>query len=206
MRTDTSPFFLGVLAGVSLMMLAACATTNTRTTPSAADILARRYVLDYAHVPGAPSDLVAELQAAWAALRAGDSLAARQALESASPASRDTAGANTAEGLLSLSRGAAAEARTRFQQALAQSPDYPTALYGLGVLAEAQGNRVAGRDWYRRAVAADPSLSAAAVRLQVLELEHAQELIAQGERAEATVDFADGRKHLVLAYAPLVKA
>ena len=37
-----------------------------------------------------------------------------------------------------------------------------------------------------QAVAADPSLSAAAVRLQVLELEQAQELVAQGEQAEAT--------------------
>ncbi len=33
-----------------------------------------------------------------------------------------------------------------------------------------------------------------------------RELSGEGERAEATVDFADGRKHLVLAYAPLVKA
>ena len=32
-------------------------------------------------------------------------------------------------------------------------------------------------------------------------------LEGEGERAEATVDFLDaGRKHLVLAYAPLVKA
>ncbi len=190
MCTDTSPFFRGVLAGVSLMMLAACATTNARTTPSAADTLARRYVLDYAHVPGAPSDLVADIQVVWAALRAGDSLGARQALELASPASRDTAGANTAEGLLLLSRGASAEARTRFQQALAQSPDYPIALFGLGFLAEALGNRVAGLDSYRRAVAADPSLSVAAVRLQVLELEQAQELIARGEQAEANGDRA----------------
>jgi len=190
MRTDTSPFFRGVLAGVSLMMLSACATANSRAAPSAADTLVRRYVLDYAHVPVAPSDLVADIQPAWAALRAGDSLGARQALDLGSPAGRDTAGANTAEGLLSLSRGATAEARTRFQQALAQSPDYPTALYGLGFLAEAQGNSVAALDWYRQAVAADPSLSAAAVRLQVLELEHAQELIGQGEWAEANGDAA----------------
>ncbi len=190
MHTDTSPFSRGVLAVVSLTMLSACATANARTAPSAADTLVRRYVLDYAHVPGAPSDLVGDIQGAWAALRAGDSLGARQALDLASPASRDTAGANTAEGLLSLARGATAEARTRFQQALAQSPDYPTALYGLGFLAEARGNRVAGLDWYRRAVNADPSLSAAAVRLQVLELEQAQELIAQGERAEANGDTA----------------
>jgi DNA helicase-2/ATP-dependent DNA helicase PcrA len=33
-----------------------------------------------------------------------------------------------------------------------------------------------------------------------------RELSGEGERAEATVDFADGRKHLVLAYAPLVRA
>jgi len=190
MSTDTSPFFRGVLAGVSLMMLSACATANGRTAPLAVDTLVRRYVLDYAHVPVAPSDLVADIRPAWAALRAGDSLGARQALDLGSPAGRDTAGANTAEGLLSLSRGATAEARTRFQQALVQSPAYPTALYGLGFLAEAQGNSVAGLDWYRQAVAADPSLSAAAVRLQVLELEHAQELIGQGERAEATGDAA----------------
>ena len=68
---------------------------------------------------------------------------------------------------------------------MAQSPDYPIALYGLGFLAEAQGDRVAGFNWYRQAVAADPSLSAAAVRLQVLELEQAQELVAQGEQEEA---------------------
>jgi DNA helicase II / ATP-dependent DNA helicase PcrA len=33
-----------------------------------------------------------------------------------------------------------------------------------------------------------------------------RELSGEGERAEATVDFDEhGRKHLVLAYAPLVK-
>ncbi len=61
MRTDTSPFSRGVLAVVSLTLLSACATANARTAPSAADTLVRRYVLDYAHVPQAPSDLAAEL-------------------------------------------------------------------------------------------------------------------------------------------------
>ena len=64
------------------------------------------------------------------------------------------------------------------------------ALYGLGFLAEAQGNRTAGQDWYRRAVEIDPGLSAAAVRLQVLELEQAQGLIIEGELAKARGDSA----------------
>lgn len=190
MRTNTPAFSRRLLAVLALTIVSACATANTRTAPSAADSMVRRYVLDYAHVPRAPSDLVADIRPAWDALRAGDSVAARAALELASPASRDTAGANTAAGLLSLSSGAAEDAGARFQQALAQSPDYPIALYGLGFVAEAQGNRVAALDWYRRAVVADPSLSAAAVRLQVLELEHAQALIAQGERAAAAGDDA----------------
>ena len=105
MRIATSPFSRPVLAVLSLAIVSACATANARTAPSAADSMVRRYVLDYVHVPGAPGDLVADIQAAWAALRAGDDLGARQALDLASPASRDTAGANTAEGLLSLSRG-----------------------------------------------------------------------------------------------------
>ena len=179
--------FRGVLVAISVIVLSACATTDTRMSPLVAvDTLVRHYVLDHAHVPPAPGDLAADIQPAWAALREGDSIGARQVLDLATPENRDTAGANTAEGLLLLANGATAEAYSRFQQAVAQSPDYPIALYGLGFLAEAQGDRVAGFNWYRQAVAADPSLSAAAVRLQVLELEQAQELVAQGEQAEAT--------------------
>ena len=186
MWIDTFSTFRGVLVAISLIMLSACVTTDTRIAPSvAADILVRRYVLDYAHVPPAPGDLAPDIQPAWAALRAGDRIEARQVLDLATPASRDTAGANTAEGLLLLASGATAEAYSCFQLAVAQSPDYPIALYGLGFLAETQGDRAAGFNWYRQAVNADPSLSAAAVRLQVLELEQAQELVAQGEQEEA---------------------
>ena len=188
MFANTFPSPRCVLAVVSLVAISSCTTANTRTAPSAADALVRRYVLDYAHVPTAPADLAADIEPAWAALRAGDGAGARQALDVVSLASRDTAGAHTADGLLALASGATAEARTRFQQALARSPGYPVALYGLGFLAEAQGNRVAGMDWYRQAADADPNLSAAAVRLQVLELEQAQELIARGERQEAAGD------------------
>jgi tetratricopeptide (TPR) repeat protein len=186
MWIDTFSTFRGVLVAISLIMLSACVTTDTRIAPSvAADILVRRYVLDYAHVPPAPGDLASDIQPVWAALRAGDRIEARQVLDLATPASRDTAGANTAEGLLLLASGATAEAYSCFQLAVAQSPDYPIALYGLGFLAETQGDRAAGFNWYRQAVNADPSLSAAAVRLQVLELEQAQELVAQGEQEEA---------------------
>ncbi|MEC8944619.1 MAG: hypothetical protein VX398_07095 [Acidobacteriota bacterium] len=185
MWIDTFPTFRAVLVAISLIMLSACATTDTRMAPSVAvDILVRRYVLDYAHVPPAPGDLAPDIQPAWAALRAGDSLEARQVLDLATTESRDTAGANTAEGLLLLASGATAEAYSCFQRAVAQSPDYPIALYGLGFLAEAQGDRAAGFNWYRQAVNADPGLSAAVVRLQVLELEEAQELVSQGEQAE----------------------
>lgn len=185
MRTDKFPTFRSVLVIGSLLTLSACASITTRTAPLVTvDTLEPRYVLDYSHVPTAPGDLAADIQSAWAALRAGDSVGARQLLDLATPASRDTAGASTAEGLLSLANGATAEAHSRFQQALAQSPNYPIALYGLGFLAEARGNRAAGFDWYRQAVAADPSLSAAAVRLQVWELERAQEFISQGQQAE----------------------
>ena len=188
MWIDTFLTFRGVLVAISLIMLSACVTTDTRIAPSVAadiDILVRRYVLDYAHVPPAPGDLAPDIQPAWAALRAGDSIEARQVLDLATPASRETAGANTAEGLLLLASGATTEAYSCFQLAVAQSPDYPIALYGLGFLAEAQGDRAAGFNWYRQAINADPSLSAAAVRLQVLELEEAQELVAQGEKEEA---------------------
>ena len=185
MWIDTFPTFRAVLVAISLIILSACATTDTRMAPSVAvDILVRRYVLDYAHVPPAPGDLAPDIQPAWAALRAGDSLEARQVLDLATTESRDTAGANTAEGLLLLASGATAEAYSCFQRAVAQSPDYPIALYGLGFLAEAQGDRAAGFNWYRQAVNADPGLSAAVVRLQVLELEEAQELVSQGEQAE----------------------
>ncbi len=185
MWIDTFPTFRAVLVAISLIMLSACATTDTRMAPSVAvDILVRRYVLDYANVPPAPGDLAPDIQPAWAALRAGDSLEARQVLDLATTESRDTAGANTAEGLLLLASGATAEAYSCFQRAVAQSPDYPIALYGLGFLAEAQGDRAAGFNWYRQAVNVDPGLSAAVVRLQVLELEEAQELVSQGEQAE----------------------
>ena len=185
MWIDTFPTFRAILVAISLIMLSACATTDTRMAPSVAvDILVRRYVLDYAHVPPAPGDLAPDIQPAWAALRAGDSIEARQVLDLVTTESRDTAGANTAEGLLLLASGATAEAYSCFQRAVAQSPDYPIALYGLGFLAEAQGDRAAGFNWYRQAVNADPGLSAAVVRLQVLELEEAQELVSQGEQAE----------------------
>jgi len=87
-----------------------------------------------------------------------------------------------------LAYGATAEARTHFQRALAAAPSYATALYGLGFVAESEGNRVAGLDWYQQAVEADPSLSTASVRRQVLRLERAQTLIAEGEHAEARGD------------------
>ena len=186
MWIDTFPTFRAILVAISLIMLSACATTDTRMAPSVAvEILVRRYVLDYAHVPPAPGDLAPDIQPAWAALRAGDSIEARQVLDLVTTESRDTAGANTAEGLLLLASGATAEAYSCFQLAVAQSPDYPIALYGLGFLAESQGDRAAAFNWYRQAVNADPGLSAAVVRLQVLELEQAQELISQGEQAEA---------------------
>lgn len=190
MRTDLSHHSLGVLAVISLVAVSACATTNTRATPTTDRNPVRRFVLDYEHVPAAPPDLAAEVRTAWGALRAGDIATAGQTLDVAPAASRSTAGGNVADGFLMLARGAAAEARTRFQQALAVSPGYATALYGLGFVAEAEGNRVAGLDWYQQAVEADPSLSQASVRLQVLRLEQAQALIAEGERAEERGDDA----------------
>lgn len=190
MRTDRSRHLLGVLAIILLMAVSACATTNTRSTLTTTRDLVRRFVLDYEHVPAAPADLSAEVRTAWGALRAGDSATAGEMLDIAAAAGRSAAGGSAADGFLMLARGATIEARTRFQQALAVSPGYATALYGLGFVAEVEGNRVAGLDWYQQAVEADPSLSPASVRLQVLRLEQAQALIAEGERAEERGDDA----------------
>lgn len=190
MRTDLSHHPLGFFAITALVAVSACAITNTRATPTTNRNLVRRFVLDYEHVPAAPTGLSAEVRAAWGALRAGDGATAGEILDTAAAASRSTAGGSAADGFLMLARGATAEARTRFQQALAASPGYATALYGLGFVAEVEGNRVAGLDWYQQAVEADPSLSPASVRLQVLRLEQAQALIAEGERAEERGDDA----------------
>jgi len=170
-----------------LALVSACATTNARTAPTTTASLARRFVLDYEHVPPAPADLSADVRVAWDAMRAGDAVSAGQTLDLAASAAP---GASTAEGFLVLARGGTPEARSRFQQALAASPGYPAALYGLGVVAEVEGNRVAGLDWYRQAVVAAPDLSPAAVRWQVLRLEQAQALIADGEQQEARGDQA----------------
>jgi len=176
------------LAVLALVIAAACTSTGTRPATTPTDAPVRRFVLDFAHVPQPPADLAPEVREAWMVLRAGDGIAAEQALSLASATARDSAGGQVARGFLSAARGATAEARTRFQQALTVAPDYAVALYGLGFLAEAQSNRIAGQDWYRRAVDADPGLSAAAVRLKVLDLEQAQDLIVEGELAEARAD------------------
>lgn len=182
MRIDASYYTPKVLSGfVTLIALAACATTNPRTAPAPTNELVRRFVLGFEHVPPAPAGLSPEIRGAWEALRAGDAEAARLTL---SASTEESPGRDTAEGFLLLARGAAPEARARFQQALAAAPDYATALYGLGFVAEAEGNRVAGLERYREAVGADATLSPAAVRLQVLRLEQAQALIAEGEQAE----------------------
>jgi len=178
------------IAVLALVIMVACTSTGARPTTSPTDALVRRFVLDFVHVPSPPADLSPEISAAWMALRAGDAVASEQSLSLASATARSSGGGQSVLGFLSLARGATAEARTRFQQALVVAPDYAVALYGLGFLAEAQGNRTAGQDWYRRAVEVDPSLSAAAVRLQVLELEQAQGLIIEGELAEARGDSA----------------
>lgn len=190
MRTYRSHHPLGALAIAALMAVPACATTNTRPTPATNRNVARWFPLDYEHVPAAPADLSAEVRAAWDALRAGDSATAGEMLDINPTANRSTAGGSAARGFLMLARSATAEARTRFQQALTVSPGYATALYGLGFVAEVEGDRVAGLDWYRRAVEADPRLAAASVRLQVLRLEQAQVLIAEGERAAESGDDA----------------
>jgi len=93
------------------MVVSACATTNTRTPPTAAPDLVRRFALDYEHVPAAPVGLPGDVRTAWEAMRAGDAVAAAQALELVSAAGRETAGASTVEGFLMLAYGATAEAR-----------------------------------------------------------------------------------------------
>ncbi len=190
MRTYRAHHLLGTFAIILLMAALACATTNTRPTPTTNRNPVRRFLLDYEHVPVAPADLSAEVAAAWDALRAGDSATAGEMLDIDPAASRSTAGGSAAVGFLMLARSATAEARTRFQQSLAFSPGYATALYGLGFVAEVEGDRVAGLDWYRQATEADPRLAPASVRLQVLRLEQAQALIAEGERAEEGGDDA----------------
>lgn len=173
--------FRALVAVASLVAVGACATTSPRVAPTPAPELMRRFVLDYEHVPPAPSRLSGELRAAWNGLRSGDAVAARAALDTVVGASPER---DLVEGMLLLSEGAAGQAGARFQSALASSPDDPVALYGLGFVAEAEGDRETGLGRYREAVDADPMLSAAAVRLRVLELERAQALIAAGERAE----------------------
>jgi tetratricopeptide (TPR) repeat protein len=183
MRIDSShhgPKF--ALAVALSMALTACATTATRTAPAPTPELVRRFVLDYEHVPAPPDGLTGEVRDAWQALRAGDDATAQRLVDTATASG---AGIDTVGGFLLLARGATTEARSRFQRALAAEPGDAPALYGLGFVAEAEGDRESGLDWYRQAVAADPTLSPAAVRLQVLRLEEAQALIAEGERAEA---------------------
>ena len=193
MRTDDVRVFPVCLAGAAILILvivlgSACATVGTGAPTTPDETLARRFVLDYAHVPPPPAGLPSGVSDAWTALRRGDAMAADQALAMLTPGDRQTAGAHTASGFLALGRGVTAEPRTHFQQALAVVPEYSSALYGLGFLAEAVGNRAAGLDWYARAVRAAPGLSEAAVRLQVLELEQAQAFIVDGELAEAAGD------------------
>ncbi len=191
MRTND---LLHRLAGVLVVgVLAAgsgCATTNTRPAPDVTTELARPFVLDYAHVPAPPADLPGQVRAAWEALRAGDALAATQALDGAPAGVIDGPASATVSGFLLAARGDAAGARTRFQRALDGDAGFAPALYGLGFLAEAEGNRVSGLDWYGRAIEADPGLTAAAIRLQVLQLEQAQAFLVEGERAEARDDTA----------------
>ncbi|HEX9700622.1 MAG TPA: tetratricopeptide repeat protein [Acidobacteriota bacterium] len=171
-------------------VLAGCATTAERLTPEAGPPPTRHLVPGPAEVPPPPADVAAEVRDAWVVLRSGDPGAAERPLATASPAVRDSAGAQTVLGFVALSRGQTIEARDHFQRALAASPDNAPALYGLGFAAEAQRDRTAALDAYGRATRADPGLSAAAVRLQILELEQAQALIADGELAEAEGDEA----------------
>ena len=181
-RTLAAILILAVVLG------SACATTGTGAPMIRDEMLARRFVLDYAHVPPPPTEIPSGVADAWTALRRGDARAADQALAALTSGDRLTAGAHTASGFLALGRGDAAESRTHFQQALAVVPEYSLALYGLGFLSEAVGNRAAGLDWYSRAVQAAPGLSEAAVRLQVLELEQAQAFMVDGELAEGAGD------------------
>lgn len=177
--------FRAFVAVISLAAVTACATTNRRPAPEPTPELVRRFVLDYEHVPPAPTRVSGDLRAAWSSLRAGDAVAARGALDSVVGASPER---DLVEGMLLLSEGSMPQARARFQSVLTSSPEDPVALYGLGFAAEAEGDRGAGLEWYQRAVDRDPMLSAAAVRLRVLQLERAQALIADGERAEAVND------------------
>ena len=166
------------------MALSACATTAGREAATPLDP-ARRFLPDYAHVPAPPADLRPGVFDAWMAIRTGDTLATEAGLASLPASDANGAGAYTVRGFVALARGDAAAARTHFQQALAVRGEYGPAMYGLGFLSEAERNRTAALDWYRQAVAADATLSQASVRLQVLELEEAQALIAQGQMAEA---------------------
>jgi len=178
------------LALAFVAVLAGCATTVERGTLEAGPPPTRHLVPGPAEVPPPPADVAAEVRDAWVVLRSGDPGAAAQALATASPGVRDSAAAQTVLGFVALSRGQMIEAEDHFQRALAASPGSAPALYGLGFAAEARRDRTAALDAYERATRADPGLTAAAVRLQILELEQAQALIADGELAEAGGDEA----------------
>ncbi|MFQ5743141.1 MAG: S-layer homology domain-containing protein [Acidobacteriota bacterium] len=171
----------------SLALLAGgCRPTTTRASRPPVDAGTVRFELDYAHMPEAPAGLPTAVADVWQALRDGDAPRAQQLFSELSEQQAGSAAVYTLAGYLALSRRSIAAAQEAFEHALAAASDYAPALYGTGVATEVSGERMAAVQWYRRALQVDAAMTAAAVRVEILELQEAQSLLANGETVEAS--------------------